>query len=118
MELVATTDATVLIDGGTGTDKELIARALHHFSARRTLNCAAIRPTSWKANSPAHEKGVFTGALTQRLGRFELAKRGGPSWTKSATPRSPLQNRTDLALKYNSLRSKYNSLRSAVLIAS
>ena len=75
MELLAPTDATVLIDGETGTGKELIARALHHRGARRThalvtLNCAAIPPD--------HEKGAFTGALTQRLGRFELANGGTP----------------------------------------
>ena len=81
VELVAPTDATVLIEGETGTGKELIARALHHRSARCThplvtLNCAAIPPGLLESELFGHEKGAFTGALTQRLGRFELANRG------------------------------------------
>jgi DNA-binding NtrC family response regulator len=79
--IVAPTDATVLIYGETGTGKELIARALHHLSTRRphnfvTLNCAAIPPGLLESELFGHEKGAFTGALTQRLGRFELANRG------------------------------------------
>jgi DNA-binding NtrC family response regulator len=81
VELVASTDATVLITGETGTGKELIARALHHLSTRRmhplvTLNCAAIPSSLLESELFGHEKGAFTGALTQRIGRFELANGG------------------------------------------
>jgi DNA-binding NtrC family response regulator len=81
VEIVAPTDATVLIYGETGTGKELIARALHHLSARRThplvtLNCAAIPPGLLESELFGHEKGAFTGALTQRIGRFEQANTG------------------------------------------
>jgi formate hydrogenlyase transcriptional activator len=81
LELVAPTDATVLLQGETGTGKELLARALHHRSARRmhplvTLNCAAIPSGLLESELFGHEKGAFTGALTQRLGRFELAHGG------------------------------------------
>src|SRR5262245_20358167 len=81
VETVAPTDATVLIDGETGTGKELIARAIHHCSGRRThplvtLNFAAIPPGLLESELFGHEKGAFTGALTQRIGRFELANEG------------------------------------------
>ena len=81
VEIVAPTDATVLIYGETGTGKELIARALHHLSARRThplvtLNCAAIPPGLLESELFGHEKGAFTGPLTQRIGRFEQANTG------------------------------------------
>ena len=79
--LVAPTEATVLIYGETGTGKELIARAIHNLSARRghafvTLNCAAIPTGLLESELFGHEKGAFTGAVTQRIGRFELAHRG------------------------------------------
>jgi DNA-binding NtrC family response regulator len=81
VEIVAPTDATVLIDGETGTGKELLARALHTLSARHagpfiTLNCAAIPSGLLESELFGHEKGAFTGAMTQRLGRFELANGG------------------------------------------
>jgi len=81
LDLVAPTDATVLLQGETGTGKELLARALHTHSPRHarpflTLNCAAIPSGLLESELFGYEKGAFTGALTQRLGRFELADGG------------------------------------------
>ena len=81
VETVAPTDSTVLIYGETGTGKELIARALHNLSARRAgafvkLNCAAIPTGLLESELFGHEKGAFTGAISQRVGRFELAHHG------------------------------------------
>jgi formate hydrogenlyase transcriptional activator len=81
VETVAPTESTVLIYGETGTGKELIARALHNLSARRAsafvkLNCAAIPTGLLESELFGHEKGAFTGAIAQRIGRFELAHRG------------------------------------------
>src|SRR5262249_42095508 len=81
LELVAATDATVLITGETGTGKELIANAVHHRSRRRahtfvTCNCAAIPASLLESELFGHEKGAFTGAVAQRVGRFELANHG------------------------------------------
>jgi len=81
LETVAPTDSTVLICGETGTGKELIARAVHNLSTRRAhafvkCNCAAIPISLLESELFGHEKGAFTGAVAQRIGRFELANRG------------------------------------------
>ncbi len=78
---VAPTDSTVLIEGETGTGKELIARAVHKQSRRSgrafvSVNCAALAPTLISSELFGHEKGAFTGAAQRRLGRFELADGG------------------------------------------
>jgi PAS domain S-box-containing protein len=81
VEKVAPTDATVLILGETGTGKELVARAVHQLSARRErtfvkLNCAAIPSGLLESELFGHEKGAFTGAIAQKIGRLELAHQG------------------------------------------
>jgi formate hydrogenlyase transcriptional activator len=81
VETVAPTDSTVLICGETGTGKERVARALHELSPRRErtfvkLNCAAIPTGLLESELFGHEKGAFTGAICQKVGRFELAHKG------------------------------------------
>jgi formate hydrogenlyase transcriptional activator len=81
VEQVAPTDSTVLIEGETGTGKELIAHALHNASQRYgrafiKLNCAAIPLDLLESELFGHEKGAFTGAIAQKIGRFEMADKG------------------------------------------
>jgi len=81
VETVAATDVTVLILGETGTGKDLVARAIHNLSSRRArtlvkLNCAAIPTGLLESELFGHEKGAFTGAISQKIGRLELAHQG------------------------------------------
>jgi len=78
VEQVAGTDSTVLIQGETGTGKELLARAIHHLSSRKdrplvTVNCASLPPTLIESELFGREKGAYTGALSRMVGRFEVA---------------------------------------------
>jgi formate hydrogenlyase transcriptional activator len=81
LKVVAPTNATVLITGETGTGKEVIARAVHELSPRRTrnlvtLNCAAVPAGLFESELFGHERGAFTGAISQKVGRLELANQG------------------------------------------
>ena len=81
LKQAAATDATVLIQGETGTGKELVARAIHYNSHRRSnrlvpLNCAGLVETILESELFGHEKGAFTGAVSSRIGRFEYANHG------------------------------------------
>jgi len=81
VEQVASTDSTVLIEGETGTGKELVAHAIHNGSQRVgrafiKLNCAAIPLDLLESELFGHEKGAFTGAIAQKIGRFEMADKG------------------------------------------
>jgi formate hydrogenlyase transcriptional activator len=81
VQIVAPTNSTTLIQGETGTGKELIAHAIHDLSSRRgrpfvKLNCAAIPLDLLESELFGHQKGAFIGAIAQRVGRFELADKG------------------------------------------
>ena len=81
IKMVAPVDSAVLLRGETGTGKEVIAQAVHDASPRRrnqfvAINCAAIPATLIESELFGHERGAFTGALTPRVGRFQLADRG------------------------------------------
>jgi formate hydrogenlyase transcriptional activator len=81
VEVVAATDATVLLLGETGTGKDCIAKAIHKLSARRKnalvrADCASIPAAILESELFGHEKGAYTGAVSQNIGRFELAHRG------------------------------------------
>lgn len=92
VEMVAQSDSTVLILGETGTGKELIARAIHNLSGRSgrrmvKMNCAAMPAGLLESDLFGHERGAFTGASAQRIGRFELADKARCFWMKWATCR-------------------------------
>ena len=94
VERVAAADSTVLIQGETGTGKELIAHAIHNASPRSghpliKLNCAAIPFDLLESELFGHERGAFTGAIAKKIGRFELAEKGLSFLTKLATYHSP-----------------------------
>jgi DNA-binding NtrC family response regulator len=96
LETVAPTTSTILIQGETGTGKELVARAIHHNSPRRqqrfvALNCSAIPETLLEAELFGHVRGAFTGAVGSRQGRFELAHRGTLFLDEIGTMSAPLQ---------------------------
>ena len=98
LETVARSNSTILITGETGTGKEVVARAIHHNSARRThrfvaLNCSAIPETLLEAELFGHVRGAFTGAVGDRQGRFEQAHKGTLFLDEVGTMSSALQTK-------------------------
>ena len=103
LETVARSNSTILITGETGTGKEVVARAIHHNSARRThrfvaLNCSAIPETLLEAELFGHVRGAFTGAVGARQGRFEQAHKGTLFLDEVGTMSSALQTKLLRAL--------------------
>jgi DNA-binding NtrC family response regulator len=104
LETVSVTNSTILITGETGTGKELVARAIHHNSPRRAyqfvaLNCSAIPETLLEAELFGHVRGAFTGAVGNRVGRFELAHKGTLFLDEVGTMGAPLQMKLLRALQ-------------------
>ena len=104
LETVSVTNSTILIAGETGTGKELVARAIHHNSPRRAnhfvaLNCSAIPETLLEAELFGHVRGAFTGAVGNRVGRFEQAHRGTLFLDEVGTMGAPLQMKLLRALQ-------------------
>ena len=98
IETVAPTNASVMIVGETGTGKELVARSIHSRSRRRdrpfvAVNCPAMADSLWQSEMFGHEKGAFTGAISLKKGRFEMADRGTFFLTKF--PRCPPPSRSN-----------------------
>ncbi len=96
LETVSATGSTILVTGETGTGKELVARAIHHNSPRRTnqfvaINCSAIPETLLEAELFGHVRGAFTGAVGNRVGRFEQAHKGTLFLDEVGTMGAPLQ---------------------------
>jgi DNA-binding NtrC family response regulator len=104
LQTVSATNSTILITGETGTGKELVARAIHHNSPRRTnqfvaLNCSAIPETLLEAELFGHVRGAFTGAVGNRVGRFEQAHKGTLFLDEVGTMGAPLQMKLLRALQ-------------------
>jgi len=96
LETVSVTNSTILVSGETGTGKELVARAIHHNSPRRgnqfvAINCSAIPETLLEAELFGHVRGAFTGAVGNRVGRFEQAHKGTLLLDEVGTMSAPLQ---------------------------
>jgi transcriptional regulator with PAS, ATPase and Fis domain len=104
LESVSATGSTILVTGETGTGKELVARALHHNSPRRgaqfvAINCSAIPETLLEAELFGHVRGAFTGAVGNRVGRFEQAHKGTLFLDEVGTMGAPLQMKLLRALQ-------------------